>query len=341
MRKSPSTPAVSFILVAAVLLGSVGLVMGEFRFDDRISYRAVFSNINGLHVGDEVRAAGITVGSVTGIELRNDNVVEVNFQAASDVPIYVSSGAAVRYKSLTGTKYLEISRGNGPADALAEGGVLPLEQTDPGLDLDAVFNSFQPLVQGLSPDQINQLSGSIIEVFQGQSGAIESLLSNLGQLVSTLADREAVIDELITNFTSVLTTMDERRAELDDLVTNVRTLVHGLAKDRYRIVDSVSAISDLAYDGSAFLAAIRPGIRSTVQSTRAFTGAFNSDLELVEYYLNGIPTAVNAVARMGAYGSFYNLYFCGVSAKLTGPDGTIQSPDFRDQSPRCLVDGEE
>ncbi|MFD2394497.1 hypothetical protein ACFSSF_12920 [Dietzia aerolata] len=47
---------------------------------------------------------------------------------------------------------------------------MPLAQTAPALDLDALLGGFRPLFRALDPAQVNQLSESIVKVFQGSPG---------------------------------------------------------------------------------------------------------------------------------------------------------------------------
>lgn len=332
--------ATAFVAISGVLLAAVGLVVGEIRFDKRNTYYATFSNINGLNPGDEVRAAGVTVGDVRDVTLNDDQTVRVKFRAAAAIPLQTSTLAAIRYKSLTGRKYLLLSKGEGRAAALRPQGVLPLTQSDSGLDLDAVFNSFKPLVQGLSPEQINQLSTSVIEVFEGRAGSLDGLMENLGALVSTLAERSEVIDGLITNFRDVLATFDENDSEFDSLVTNLRELVEGLARNRKVLVNALADVSDLAATGSEFVSNVRPGLRASIHETGRLAQALNSDLPLVNHYLSVMPGAVDRAGRLGAYGSFYGLYICGVAFRLTGADGkAFDTPPMVDQSPRCRLGG--
>ena len=56
-----------------------------------------------------------------------------------------------------------------------------------------LFNGFKPLFQALSPDDINQLSYEIVQVFQGEGGTLEGLLANTASVTNTLADRDEVI----------------------------------------------------------------------------------------------------------------------------------------------------
>lgn len=330
--------ALAFTTVSAVLLAAVGLVMGEFRFDRSNTYYALFTNSSGLDEGDQVRAAGVEVGRVKSVELLKDDRVRIGFSAAREVPLPSDAGAAIRYRSLTGVKYLELQGSPSASSRLSPGDTIPVERTDSGLDLDTVFNGFKPLLQGLSPDQINQLSGSIIEVFEGQAGAIGTLLGNLGQLTSTVADRDEVIGDLITNFRDVIGDLDTRGSRLSETAINLRTLVSGLAADRKQLVNSLVSVGNFANEGARFIALLRPDLVSLVQSTKDVTTALNSDLPLVDHYLKEIPRAIDAVGTLGAYGSFYNVYICSLTVKLSAPGGSVfTTPTLQDKTPRCQV----
>lgn len=55
----------AFLTIAAVFTVWVAAVTGEIRPGDREPYKAVFDDVSGLTVGDEVRIAGVDVGKVT------------------------------------------------------------------------------------------------------------------------------------------------------------------------------------------------------------------------------------------------------------------------------------
>jgi phospholipid/cholesterol/gamma-HCH transport system substrate-binding protein len=77
----------------------------------------------------------------------------------------------VRYRNLIGDRILELDKGRRSAQPLAAGGTIAIAQTAPAVDLDALLNGFKPLFAGLDPSQINQLSGQLVEVLQGQTTA--------------------------------------------------------------------------------------------------------------------------------------------------------------------------
>src|SRR5699024_6832874 len=131
----------------------------------------------------------------------------VRFTVAGNQVVHESTEAVVRYENLTGDRYLELRRGEGSQAPLEPGGTLPLSQTSPALDLDALLGGFRPLFRALDPAQVNDLSASIIQVFQGEAGTVQDLLASTSSLTRALADRDQLIGDVITNLNSVLTTV--------------------------------------------------------------------------------------------------------------------------------------
>ena len=52
----------AFLVLAAVVTVWVAAITGEYRPADREGYQAVFDDVSGLTVGDDVRIAGVDVG---------------------------------------------------------------------------------------------------------------------------------------------------------------------------------------------------------------------------------------------------------------------------------------
>jgi phospholipid/cholesterol/gamma-HCH transport system substrate-binding protein len=96
--------AITMILVGAALV----VVFGQFRFTSSNSYHATFDNASRLKTGDDVRIAGIPVGSVKDIRLDGNNKVDVTFTVDKRFQMYTSTEAAIRYLNLVGDRYLEV-----------------------------------------------------------------------------------------------------------------------------------------------------------------------------------------------------------------------------------------
>lgn len=333
--------AAAFLVVAAMMLVGAGSLLGVVGGGHGTAYHAVFSNSNGLLKGSPVRAVGIEVGRVTDVRLRSDNTVDVTFTAA-DIALSDDTHAAIRFRSLTGSKYVELTDPATGGARLKAGDMIPLARTDIGADLDGIFNSFRPLLQGLDTSTINELSGSLIAIFEGRTGDVDLLLSRVASVVTTLAKRHDDIDGLITDLDIVLTSIDSRGSELNATVRSLRKLVRALTKSRRQLVDTAASVSDLVNDGAHFVRKTRPALRAAVKQTGRAASAFNSDLPLMNRYLGLLPEVVDKFGRAASFGSFYGLYPCGFSAKTSLPGGgVVQFPLMYDSSPRCQWPDEE
>ena len=197
---------VLFTGMCLVFLFALVTVFGQFRFDSRATYSAVFTNVSGLKGGNFVRIAGVEVGKVKNLTLHKDGTVTVDFAIDKGLPLTEGTRAAVRYENLIGDRYLALEEGPGSVRRLQPGQTIPLARTSPALDVDALIGGFRPLFRALDPDQVNALSGELLKVFQGQGGTISSVLSQTSALTTTLAGRDELIGQVITNLNTVLDT---------------------------------------------------------------------------------------------------------------------------------------
>lgn len=326
---------VAFVVVSVLSMVILALEIGGSRPAGR-QYTALFTDGSGMIVGSDVRAAGVTVGRVESIDVQPDNLVRVGFQAQEGVPVRTSTLATIRYQDVVGDRYLELGEGAGGGALLGPGGVIPLTRTRPALDLDELFNGFAPLFQGLRPDQINQLTGSLVAVLQGQGDSVTQLLTQVGSLTGALADKDIVIGRLVDNLNGLLATLDDHGGQLDELVGQLTTLVSGLDRDRGRIGRSLSGINDLTGSASDLLRDARPDIAGTVHQVDRVTAVVNAENGQLNELLGRFPGYYAVLGRLGAYSSAFQFYLCGVQVRLhTGTGPVVRTPMIESGARRC------
>ena len=309
--------AVVMLLVAAGLV----VIFGEFRFAPTHTYRAVFEDASRLKGGNDVRIAGIPVGSVEDLKLTPDNNVEVTFSVDKRYQMYTSTKAVIRYENLVGDRYLEIQSGPGELRKVPPGG--NIQHTEPALDLDALLGGLRPLLKGVSGNKINEISNAIIELLQGQGGALSDLLSSTGSFSQTLADRYQVISEVIHNLNTVLTTVDEKSAQFDASIDQLQKLVTGLAEGRDPIAGAIPPLASAASDLTDLLQESRRPIQGVIENLRPL--ATEMDNRKVEINRVIEPLAENYLRlnALGAYGAYFNIFFCSVRIKFNGPSAGL------------------
>ena len=331
-----------FATVMILVLVGLVLVFSEYRSGDFEKYSAHFADVSGLESGDKVRIAGIEVGKVSEVDLVEANTAFVHFTVAGNQVVHQSTEAMVRYENLTGDRYLELKRGEGPQVPLEPGETLPLDQTAPALDLDALLGGFRPLFKALDPAQVNQLSESIVKVFQGEAGTVQDLLAATSSLTQTLADRDQLIGDVITNLTSVLTTVSDNQENVDSIVDDLQQLVSGLAANSEPLAESVSRLNDSSANMTTLLSDLRPSLKEDIAQIDRVATLINDDEEFVEGVINRLPSDFEKMSRLGVYGSFFQFYLCGVIIEFTNPVTGKSSfmPQFEQKTGRCAFPDE-
>ena len=233
------------MVVTTLATGVLVATIGNLSFSGATTYKAVFADATGVNKGDDIRVAGVKVGTVKDVAITDRTRALITFSVDDSTSVTEATHATIKYRNLVGQRYIALTQEVGSSSKLSEGATIPIARTAPALDLTVLFNGFKPLFQALSPADINQLSYEIVQVFQGEGGTLESLLAHTASVTSTLADRDQVIGDLVDNLSEVLDHVADRDQQLNQLITTFRQFVGGLNSDRDAILGSLDQISQL------------------------------------------------------------------------------------------------
>ena len=325
---SPLIKSVIFIAVTALATAVLAISIANSGVSGTVGYHAVFSDVTGLVVGDDVDIAGVRVGQVTSIRVYHQNKAMVGFAVQPGRPLPASTTAQLLYLNLVGQRYMELAPGAGPVGReLPAGATIPLARTTPALNLTELFDGFQPLFQALSPGDVNQLSDEIIQLFQGEGATMDSLLSNIALLTNSLATKDRVIDEVISNLNAVVTTIDSRGNDLAQTVDVLQQLVSGLAADRQPIGQAISALGSLTSATAGLLQVGRAPLKRDIVSLGQVSANLADNTPAVQTFLQNLPVKLSDIARLASYGSWLNFFLC--DATVTGVHSALHGPTPR------------
>jgi phospholipid/cholesterol/gamma-HCH transport system substrate-binding protein len=228
VRSSP--PALARPLAAGAL-ALVVLIVAYLIFSggSGANYQLLFDEANQLVKGDQVQVGGVPVGSIKNIVLTHDFKALITIHVDSSLtPLHEGTTAQVRVPSLTSVanRYIALSPGPNNQPALAAGATLPTVATHGVVDLDQLFNVFNP-----------QTRRALQEVLQGSAeqyaGAGRDFNLSVKYFSPSLAATDHIFSELVkdqSTFTSFLvesakavTTIGARSEQLTDLVENANT----------------------------------------------------------------------------------------------------------------------
>jgi len=326
----------AFGVVMAVLTAALFAIFGQYRTGSTVGYSAVFTDASSLKSGDSVRVAGIRVGTVNGVALQPDDTVLVTFDSDRDVVLTTGTKVAVRYLDLVGNRYLDLLDSPGSTRIQPPGSQIPSDRTEPALDLDMLLGGLKPVIQGLNPQNVNALTNSLIQILQGQSGNVESLLANTSAFTNELADNRQTVQQLIDNLNVVVATVAQDGDKFSGAVDRLEKLITGLSKDRDPIGDAITALDTGTASLTDLLSQARPPLAGTVDQLNRLAPLLDKDKPLLDISLQKAPENYRKLVRLGSYGSWLNQYLCGISLRVTDLQGrTAHFPWILQNTGRC------
>jgi phospholipid/cholesterol/gamma-HCH transport system substrate-binding protein len=188
-------------------------------------FKVAFPEATTLGLEADVRIAGVSVGKVREKQLdpRGNRTLVTIEMDKKFAPGKRDSRAILRQKTLLGETYVELTPGTPGKPDLGEGAQLSDGRVVDAVQLDEIFNAFDPTTrqafrtwqESLSTASKNRgqdlndsfgnlpefaASGSdLLDVLDSQNGAVTRLVSNTGVVFAALTQREDQLSNLITN----------------------------------------------------------------------------------------------------------------------------------------------
>jgi phospholipid/cholesterol/gamma-HCH transport system substrate-binding protein len=129
-----------FVLVGIICLGYLSIKLGKLEIigGDLYEVDALFNSASGLKPGATVEIAGVEVGRVKAINLREDRAM-VRLAVQNGTKLYSDTIASIKTRGIIGEKFLALSPGGG-GDSLKPGDTI--RDTESGLDLEELVSQY-------------------------------------------------------------------------------------------------------------------------------------------------------------------------------------------------------
>ena len=299
-------------VLAAVVVGNTldRPVRGSTR-----DYAAEFTDVEGLTPGSDVTLAGVRIGRVSGVTFRpqddGTSRARVEFEIESGHELTTEVTAKINYGDMIGVRYVALRLPeNSSGRPLEEGATIPVERTQPPVDLTALVNGFKPLFEAIDPTRINALAASVVEAFQGQGGTLEALLLHVASVSTDLVDQEQVFDEIIANLEQLATVVDHRNEDVTSLISGMGVVSEALAGDSARLATLVERGSSSVRATAALMSGATAPLRTAVSDLRTMTDAWIPQTDNFDRAMANLPQLADSINRVGDYGGWLNLYMC-------------------------------
>ena len=318
IKQAPSPARIAAMIVFA--FSCVGILMylwltfgGSLPLQPK-GYRvqAGFPEAIGLMKDVDVRASGVTIGTVRGTDLdKRSGRVLATLEIDDDyAPLPSNARAILRRKTLIGETFVEISRGDPSARPLREGERLRNSQVEPEVELDEIIQTYDPETRHAFRVWMQQLGSAIEERGEPLNDAVGQLPAftrSAGDLLDVLNDHERAVQGLIRDTGHVYGALTEDEAQLRNLVENSHELFDQTSSRREALAETISIFPTFLTESRQTLQRLQSfsreayplmrDLRPVARELRPAVASAKSLAPHLERYFEGFDTQITVSER--------------------------------------------
>ena len=319
-------------VVGLVALAVIGLL--AYFYDDLplvgggTTYTADFTESAGLVSGNEVRVAGVKVGTVTGVSLAGDRV-RVRFKV-KDTWIGDQSTAAIKIKTLLGAKYLAVDP-LGPAAQNPDQDI-PVRRTVSPYDVTEAFSGLADTVGRIDTKQLADSFEAISQTFGDSAPDVHQALTGLAALSTTIASRDDELARLLANTRRLTGTLAQDDSEFEALLRDGNELLAELQDRRAAIAQLLTGTQRLAGQLSGVVADNTAQLTPMLRELDQVTDILRRNQANLDHALALAGPYYRLVGNTLGNGRWMDAYLCGLIPQNYLPPGT--GPGTGCQPPR-------
>jgi phospholipid/cholesterol/gamma-HCH transport system substrate-binding protein len=254
-------------LIALFALNSAKGLPGQ----DHTYVKAQFSNTGDLHVDDDLREADIRVGRVDSIDYEGNGVGTVRLAFDDSRPVYKNATVQVVSRSGLGQKYINISRGDPAAGTLGPDGVIPVTQTQPGVEILDLAGVFNPQTTAAAQGALGQLGAGLEGHAKDLSDAVDAVPGNLPKLATVARalnnGNGKDINTVLTSLRDLSSQFQGRQQQLTDLNRQLSTTFDAVnVNDGKSLADLVKVAPGAFRDVRKALVDVQQPLETTTQA---------------------------------------------------------------------------
>lgn len=303
-------------------------IIGNFRFfDSPYEIKAEFTDATGLLNGDVVKAAGVTVGRVDAIEIRNGMAV-VTMTIDEDAKIPDNAEAEIRFRNLIGQRLVMLVQPEGetPSGYLEHRDLITLDHTEPAFDLSDLFNGLRPLIRSTSPEDINIVAREVTAALKGRNDNLANLLTNISEISETVASKDQELSTLLEGLNVVTADLAGRNAQLKRTLDYINTFFQKVIDNKRALANALVSLEDAATRIERIVSKNDENIRVELRSLAQILDVVERKREALGGIVRALPELIVRVERVNGYGEWGNVHAVHLCKDDFGTCGTRGTP---------------
>lgn len=269
-----------------------------------LQVEALFSSAVGLYPGDEVKVAGVPVGTVTSI-LPSTQHTSVTMTVDNGVRIPEDAQALLVAPNLVSARFIEFTPIYDGGPALSGGAVIGMDRTAVPVEWDDVKAQLTQLSAQLGP-QPGSLQGPLTafvnqaaDTFDGQGDSFRQAVRELSQTAGRLGDSRTDLLGTVKNLHTLVDALSNSNEEIVTFSSHVASVSQVLADSSTDLDTSLGTLNTALSDIRGFLTDNNEALIGQVDKLTNFTTLLSDHGEDLEQILHVAPHGLQ---------NFYNIY---------------------------------
>jgi phospholipid/cholesterol/gamma-HCH transport system substrate-binding protein len=312
-----------------ILVGVVGLVvlalvgLGAFYWPSLpgiagTTYTANFTEAAGLTSGNEVRVAGVKVGTVTSVRLAGDQV-RVRLRV-KDTWVGDASTVAIKIKTLLGAKYLAVD----PLGAAKQDPdePIPTGRTTSPYDVTRAFDQLSDTISAIDTERLAASFRAVADTFRSTPPEVRSALDGLSRLSRTISSRDAQLAQLVKNTKQITDQLQAENSQFATLLKDGNLLLAEVQRRRDAIGALLTGTRQLATQLAGLVADNSKQLAPTLAQLDKVTDVLERNQASLDQALALAGPYYRLVGNTVGNGRWFDAYLCGLVPKSYLPAGT-------------------
>ncbi len=326
-ERNPKVVGLIAIVVMSCCVLAI-LFLNRSLFSSGYTVDARFANAAGITKGTDVMVAGVTVGSVTSVQVHG-NAVDASLSVNRSVQLPHETTAAIEVETLLGVVDVTLTPVSGWDDPLKPGALIT--DTSVPTEFYELQNTAHALLSKTNARALNSLVTSLANITKDKQTQVAQIIDGLGALTTTVDQRSGQVSQLIDSANTLSSTLASRDQQLLSVVNNLDTVSTGLAANDQDLSNLITNVDTMASQTNSLVSQDSPALNSLLQSLHTDLGVVSQhqdDLAEGVSYLGSALNGFQSIAYSGTTPvSWGNIFVNPASLTNTfgiiGPCGTF------------------
>ncbi len=277
--------------------------------------KAEFADAAGIVADNQVRVAGVKVGTVKDVALVGDRVV-VTMEIDNGIEIPADTTADIKLATILGTKFVNIdASGGGPL--MEAGDTIPLERTTVPYEIYQAANQGTKVLEDLDGQALNDMLVELTRLTKVTQDEVGRALAGFNKLGTGLNAKEQDLRALLSGAEDLTGLLAEEGPDIVRLIDASNEVLGSLARKREEVQSLLEATKVMAGDLESLIRTNRGNVDAILTKLHRALVVLESNVEHLDMAMEYAGPSSRYFASIFTQGPWGDIYVCALVLSAT------------------------